>query len=235
MQPPRERLLFDQDWKFLLDDPAGAEAPAFDAAAWRTLDLPHDWSIEGKMDPQAVEDGSGGYRDGGVAWYRRSFTVPASWSGKRVGVEFEGVYMNATVYINGENLGMHPYGYTTFFHDLTPHLKPGPNNVLAVRVDQTKRNSRWYSGAGIYRHVWLNVTGPVSRGAVGSLRHHTGSERRPRQGLREDQNRQRFRRPSNVALHTVLYGPSGAAAGRSDANATVRPGPIGRGESGDRP
>ena len=158
---PRERLLFDQDWKFLLGDPAGAEAVSFDTAAWRTLDLPHDWSIEGKMNPQSVEDGSGGYRDGGVAWYRRAFAVPASWNGKRVGIEFEGVYMNATVYINGTQLGAHPYGYTTFSYDLTPHLKPGPNNVLAVRVDQTKRNSRWYSGAGIYRRVWLNVTTPV--------------------------------------------------------------------------
>jgi beta-galactosidase len=222
-QPLRERLLFDQDWKFLLGDPAGAEAPAFDAAAWRTLDLPHDWSIEGKMDPQAPEDGSGGYYDGGVAWYRRAFAVPDVWKDRLVGVEFEGVYMNATVYINGERLGMHPYGYTTFFYDLTPRLKPGPNNLLAVRVDQTKRNSRWYSGSGIYRHVWLNVTGPVrvapwgvcvATPEVNAARAKVSVKTR----IANDSAG-----PAKVALHTVVYGPSGAAAGQSDSNTAVDP------------
>src|ERR1039457_903212 len=96
-QPLRERLLFDHDWRFLPGDPAGAETPAFDAAAWRTLDLPHDWSIEGKIDPQNPTGGSGGFFPAGVGWYRRSFAVPDAWSGRRGIVEFEGVYMNATV------------------------------------------------------------------------------------------------------------------------------------------
>jgi beta-galactosidase len=221
---PRERLAFDQDWKFLLTDPAGAEAPAFDAASWRTLDLPHDWSIEGKMNPQSVEDGSGGYRDGGVAWYRRSFAVPDAWTGKRVGVEFEGVYMNATVYINGTQLGMHPYGYTTFFYDLTPHLKPGPNNVLAVRVVQTKRNSRWYSGAGIYRHVWLNVTGPVRVAPWGvSIATPEVSPARAKVSVKTKIANDSAA-SAKVSLRTVLYGPSGAAAGQSESNASVDPG-----------
>ena len=113
-QPLRERLLFDHDWRFLLGDPAGAEAPAFDAAAWRTLDLPHDWSIEGKIDPQEPHGRRRRLLPRRRGWYRRTFTVPDAWSGKRVSVEFEGVYMNATVYINGQELGTHPYGYTSF-------------------------------------------------------------------------------------------------------------------------
>jgi beta-galactosidase len=208
---PRERLAFDQDWKFLLADPAGAEAPSFDAASWRTLDLPHDWSIEGKMNPQSVEDGSGGYRDGGVAWYRRAFAFPKAWTGKRVVIEFEGVYMNATVYINGTQLGLHPYGYTSFFHDLTPHLKPGPNNVLAVRVDQTKRNSRWYSGAGIYRHVWLHVTGPVRVAPWGvSIATPEVSPARAKVTVKtkiaNDSDA-----PAKVSVRTAFYGPTGVA------------------------
>ena len=223
-QPLRERLLFDHDWRFLLGDPAGAEAPAFDAAAWRTLDLPHDWSIEGKIDPQNPTGGSGGFFPAGVGWYRRSFAVPDAWSGRRGIVEFEGVYMNATVYINGEVLGTHPYGYTSFFHDLTGRLKPGANNVLAVRVDQSRhRNSRWYAGSGIYRHVWLNVTGPVrvapwgvfvTTPEVNAARAKVSVKTR----VANDSGA-----PSKVALRTVFYGPSGAAAGQSDTNATLDP------------
>lgn len=159
-QRPRERILFDRDWKFLLGDPPGAEDASFDSSAWRMLDLPHDWSIEGKIDPSSSMRGSGGFFPAGIGWYRRTFSAPEAWEGRRVSIEFEGVYMNATAYINGHELGAHPYGYTTFFHDLTPHLKPGASNVVAVRVDQSQQpNSRWYAGSGIYRHVWLRVTG----------------------------------------------------------------------------
>ena len=224
-QPLRERLLFDHDWRFLLGDPDGAEAPAFGVAAWRTLDLPHDWSIEGKIDPNNPTGGSGGYFPAGVGWYRRTLTVPAAWSGRRVSVEFEGVYMNATVYINGQKLGTHPYGYTSFFHDLTPHLKPGANNVLAVRVDQGKhRNSRWYAGAGIYRHVWLNVTGPVHVAPWGVfVTTPEASAARAKVSLRIRIANDSGAR-SKVALRTVLYGPSGAVAGQSDGSAAVDPG-----------
>jgi beta-galactosidase len=224
-QPPRERLLFDHDWRFLLGDPAGAESPTYDAAGWRTVDLPHDWSIEGKIDPKSPVGGSGGYFPAGVGWYRRTLTVPATWSGKRVSVEFEGIYMNAAVYINGHDLGMHPYGYTSFSHDLTPYLTPGGNNVLAVRVDQSQQpNSRWYSGAGIYRHVWLNVTGlvhvapwgvcvttPESSAALAKVSVRTR--------IANESSKQ-----SNIALRTVVYAGSGPAAGRSNSSATVEAG-----------
>jgi beta-galactosidase len=161
-EPNRQRLLMDMNWKFNLGDVEGAEKPAFNDTAWRGVDLPHDYGIEGKVNRNNPGDGSAGYFPGGRGWYRRTFTAPRSWNGKRVSVEFGGVYMNADVWINGRHLGSHPYGYTTFYYDLTPHLKPGRKNVLAVRVDNTDfGNTRWYSGSGIYRHVWLNVTEPV--------------------------------------------------------------------------
>jgi len=224
-QPPREKLLFDHDWRFLLGDPGGAEAASFDATAWRSVTLPHDWSIEGKIDPNNPMGGSGGFFPGGIGWYRRSFTAPAAWSGKRVSVEFEGVYMNATVFINGHELATHPYGYTSFFHDLTPHLQPGANNVLAVRVDQSKhRNSRWYSGSGIYRHVWLNVTGPLHIAPWGVV--VTTPEVSARQAKISVQTRianESGNKPKFV-LRTVLYGASGAPIGQSEAGAALEPG-----------
>jgi beta-galactosidase len=223
-QPPRERLIFDHDWRFLLGDPGGAESPSYDAGTWRTVDVPHDWSIESKIDPESPAGGSGGYFPGGVGWYRRTFAVPAAWSGKRVSVEFEGVYMNAAVYINGHNLGMHPYGYTSFAHDLTPHLQPGGNNVLAVRVDQAQqRNSRWYSGSGIYRHVWLNVAGQVHVAPWGAF--VTTPEVSAAQAKVAVKTRiaNESSNQSSVTVRTVVYAASGAAAGRSNSSAEVNP------------
>ena len=158
----REILPADAGWRFLLGDPQGAEAPAFADSSWRSVDLPHDWSIEASPEKKNPSGSGGGYAPGGVGWYRRMFTAPARWQGKRVSVEFDGVYRDATVYLNGQKLGMHPYGYTSFSFDLTPGLKPGAQNTLAVRVDNSAEpNSRWYSGSGIYRHVRVVVTDPV--------------------------------------------------------------------------
>lgn len=223
-QTPRQRLLFDHDWKFLLGDPAGAQTPAHDAAGWRAVDLPHDWSIEGKIDPQNPMGGSGGFFPAGVGWYRRTFSVPPSWSGKRVSLEFEGIYMNATVYLNGQELGTHPYGYTSFFHDLTPHLKPGGSNVLAVRVDQSKhRNTRWYAGSGIYRHVWLNITDLVHVAPWGVfVTTPEVSAARAKVSVRTRIANDSGKK-SNVVLRTVVYGRSGAAVGRSDSSVAVDP------------
>ena len=158
---PRQRLLMDYGWSFVRGDVDGAESPGFDVSEWRIVDLPHDWSIEGPYDEQAPTTGRGGYLPTGVGWYRRVFTVPDGPDDRRVRVEFDGVYENSDVWINGEHLGRRPNGYASFHYDLTPHLRNGPN-VLAVRVDNSNQpNSRWYSGSGIYRHVWLTVTGPV--------------------------------------------------------------------------
>jgi beta-galactosidase len=157
-----EKIPFDQAWRFHLGDPAFARWREPDYSTWRELDLPHDWSIELPRQADAPSQASGGYFQMGRGWYRKTFTAPEAWRDKRVWIEFEGVYMNAEVRLNGELLGRHPYGYTSFFYDLTPYLKAGEENVVTVLVDNDcQRNSRWYSGSGIYRHVWLHVAGLV--------------------------------------------------------------------------
>lgn len=159
---PRLVLAADSNWKFLLGDPSGAEAPSFTDTTWRNVDLPHDWSIEGRPDPQNPSGSGEGFYPAGVGWYRKTFSAPAGWREKRVSVEFDGVYRDATVYLNGHKLGSHAYGYTSFSFDLTPLLNFTGPNLLAVRVDNSAQpNSRWYSGSGIYRHVRVVVTGPT--------------------------------------------------------------------------
>jgi len=167
----RQTLSLDQGWRFHLGDVTEGEKPQTADADWRPLDVPHDFSIEGPpgADPATMEGpfdrkspgGSGsGSLNGGIAWYRKTFTLPEDAKGKRVFVRFDGVYMDSDVWLNGTHLGKHPYGYTGFQYDLTPQMKPG-GNVLAVRVHVQQPCSRWYSGAGIYRHVWLTITDPV--------------------------------------------------------------------------
>jgi beta-galactosidase len=158
----RQVLPADFDWRFVEGDPAGAEAPSFADASWRLVSLPHDWSIEGRPDPQSPTGNGGGYYPAGVGWYRKTFDAPAAWKPQRVSVEFDGVYRAATVFLNGRRVGTRPSGYSSFAFDLTPHLAFGARNVLAVRVDNAAQpNSRWYSGSGIYRHVRVVVTGPT--------------------------------------------------------------------------
>lgn len=160
---PRVRESFDFGWKFVRADVPAAAQPAFDDREWRAVDLPHDWSIEGPYDEQAPTGGAGGYLPTGVGWYRKSFALPESARGQTVTIRFDGVYMNSTVWINGHELGTWPYGYSSFGYDLTPHLRFGSAvNTLAVRVDNSRQpNSRWYSGSGIYRHVWMTFTDPL--------------------------------------------------------------------------
>jgi beta-galactosidase len=161
VQETRQRLLMDSNWKFVQADMKEAEKPKFDDTKWRTLNLPHDWSIEGEFKEDAITRGPGGYLPTGVGWYRKHFNIASVGKDQQFWIEFDGVYMNSDVWINGQHLGKHPYGYTSFYYDLTPFIKKG-ENIIAVRVDNSiQPNSRWYSGSGIYRHVWLNIAGPV--------------------------------------------------------------------------
>lgn len=156
------KQLFDYDWKFFLGDASDAKTNDFNDASWRKLDLPHDWSIEGKVNAKNSTKGAGGYFPSGIGWYRKTFLVPDNWKAKKTAIYFEGVYMNSEVFINGKSLGVYPYGYSSFSYDLTPYLNFGKENVIAVRVDNSQQmNSRWYSGSGIYRHVWMIVSDPV--------------------------------------------------------------------------
>jgi beta-galactosidase len=156
------KQLFDSDWKFHLGDTAVASSREFNDENWRNLDLPHDWSIEGQIKPDNPTGGAGGYFPAGIGWYRKTFKAPEKWKDKRVSIYFEGVYMNSEVFINGKSLGVYPYGYTSFKYNLTPYLDFDKKNVIAVRVDNSQQlNCRWYTGSGIYRHVWMLVTEPV--------------------------------------------------------------------------
>jgi beta-galactosidase len=157
----RHRLLMDSHWKFIQSDANDAEKQDFDDSKWRTLNLPHDWSIEGEYREDAPAKGSGGFLPTGIAWYRKHFNLSNISKNQKYWIEFDGVYMNSDVWINGHHLGKHHYGYTSFYYNLTPFIENG-ENIIAVRVDNSLQpNSRWYSGSGIYRHVWLNIAGPV--------------------------------------------------------------------------
>jgi beta-galactosidase len=158
---PRRHLLMDYRWKFLQADAKAAEKEDFDDTNWRIVNLPHDWSIEGEFKEDAATKGSGGFLPTGIGWYRKHFRLSSVRKEQTVWIEFDGVYMNSDVWINGRHVGKHPYGYTSFYYDLTPFIHNG-ENVIAVRVDNSiQPNSRWYSGSGIYRHVWLNIADPV--------------------------------------------------------------------------
>jgi beta-galactosidase len=157
----RERLLIDHNWRFIQSDVEGAEEQKFNDTNWRTLNLPHDWSIEGEFSEEAITKGAGGYLPTGIGWYRKHLNLSSVGKDLQYWIEFDGVYMNSDVWINGQHLGKHPNGYTSFYYDLTPYIKKG-ENIIAVKVDNSAQpNSRWYSGSGIYRHVWLNIAGTV--------------------------------------------------------------------------
>ena len=148
---------FDFDWKFAGNDQPGAERPEFNDTKWRLLDVPHDFSIEHPFDSTAATGSGGGYTYSGIGWYRKHFKTEPGFFGKKVWVFFDGVYRNSEVWINGHYLGIRPYGYSSFYYDLTENLNPlGKENVIAVKVNTSKQgNSRWYTGSGIYRHVRL--------------------------------------------------------------------------------
>jgi beta-galactosidase len=158
----QRKQLFDNNWKFYLGDAPAANNISFDDKNWRDIDLPHDFSIEGKPDPKNPTGNDGGYFPAGIGWYRKTFDVPQSWKDKIISIYFEGVYMNSEVFVNGKLLGTHPYGYTSFSYDITPNLIFGKGNIISVKVDNSKqKNCRWYSGSGIYRHVWMVVTDSI--------------------------------------------------------------------------
>ena len=155
----RDRQSFDKDWLFVLADSAGMQKSEYADGHWRSLNLPHDWAIEGDFAPSNPSGASGGALPGGIGWYRKHFSVNPREKYDRFTITFDGVYMNSTVYINGHKLGTRPYGYSTFEYDLTPYINRKGDNVIAVKVDNSDQpNSRWYSGCGIYRHVWLTKT-----------------------------------------------------------------------------
>ncbi|WP_193372057.1 sugar-binding domain-containing protein, partial [Pedobacter agri] len=158
----RTRTSFNKDWKFFLGDEPGAKSPAFIDAKWRKLTLPHDWSIEGEFDEKNPAKPEGGGLPTGIGWYRKEFTAPANFESRLITIEFDGVYKNSEVWVNGKYLGKRPYGYASFSYEISKFLKAG-KNIIAVKVDNSAQpDARWYSGSGIYRNVWLTSTAKVA-------------------------------------------------------------------------
>ena len=222
---------FDPDWRFLQADAKDAQLPAFADASWRKLAVPHDWSIEGTVDQANASGRGGGYLPSGIGWYRKHFTLPASDAGQRVRVEFDGVMANSDVWINGYHLGKRPYGYSSFMYDLTGHLKfgKGVENVLAVRADNTVQPaSRYYTGAGIYRHVRLVSTAPVHFGAGGVTitTPQAGADNAVVKVVADVVNESAA--GGEFILQSVLLDPAGKAVQRSESRLT-----IGAGKSAD--
>jgi len=159
-QDAEQNILFNSGWKFMKGDAAGAERPAYNDQNWRAVSLPHDWSIEGPFDEKWAS--STGYLPGGIAWYRKTFTLKPAAPGEKTFIYFDGVYKNSEVWINGHYLGKRPNGYVSFQYELSKYLNKTGSNTLAVKVDHTKfADSRWYPGSGIYRNVYLIVKNPV--------------------------------------------------------------------------
>ena len=219
----RSRLDFDRAWRFQLGEVDHGEAITLDDSRWRTLDVPHDWSIEGEFSENNPAGVGGGALPGGIGWYRKTFTVPSANSGRLTFVDFDGVYRNSEVWINGHSLGKRPYGYSSFRHELTPYLHVGATpNVIAVRVDNSKQpNSRWYSGSGIYRNVWLVTTDPVHVDHWGT--YVTTSDVTPRSArvrIRTTvRNQAHEDRP--ITLRTLLYDATGKSVGSASSVARV--------------
>lgn len=179
-------IIFDADWQFKKGENKDANKNTFDDSNWRKLDLPHDWSIEdldetpsdsviGPFSKKSAGKHATAWTVGGTSWYRKTFTLNETSKGKKVLIQFDGVYMDSDVWINGHHLGNHKHGYTSFIYDLTEHLKPaGEKNVIAVEVKNHGDNSRWYSGSGIYRHVWLHILNPthIKEWGVGITTHN---------------------------------------------------------------
>ena len=150
----------NDNWKFILNDVKDGQSVALDDSKWQSISLPHDWSVKGQLSPTLAS--CTGYLPGGIGWYRKTIDIPAGKPGEKVYLYFEGVYNRSEVFLNGQSLGKRPNGYISFMYDATPFIKPGEKNVIAVRVDHSQSaDSRWYTGSGIYRDVWLVHANPV--------------------------------------------------------------------------
>jgi beta-galactosidase len=218
---------FDADWRFLKADAKGAEQPAFNDAKWRALAVPHDWSIEGPYDQANPSGRGGGYLPAGAGWYRKKFTLPADEAKRRVRIEFDGVMANSEVWINGHLLGKRPYGYSSFSYDLGKYLKFGKGqvNVIAVRADNTVQPaSRYYTGAGIYRHVRLVSTAPVHIGEGGVFvsapkAGAAGASLRIHADLKNDSTA-----AGEYVVQTTIFDPSGTQVGSAESKQHIEAG-----------
>lgn len=218
---------FESDWRFVKSDATGADNPAFDDSAWRTVDVPHDWSIEGPFDRDNPTGRGGAFLPTGIGWYRKTFTLPAEARQKKVFIEFDGVMANSEVWINGTPLGKRPYGYVSFRYELTGHLNFGKDstNILAVRADNSSQPaSRWYTGAGIYRHVRLVVENPMHIDHWGIFVTTPEVSASKATVHIETTLINQSDKTQTVTLQTTIQGTNGKAAGAAEASQTIEAG-----------
>lgn len=210
------------NWGFHLGNPPKEHWQQPENVNWRQVDLPHDWSIELERAPENPSGTSGGFFPMGNGWYRKSFTAPEVWAGKKVYVEFEGIYMNAELWLNENFLLRHPYGYTSFLVDLTPYLEIGGTNALTVSVDNScQLNSRWYSGSGIYRPAWLWIAEPIHISHWGTyittpeVSSEAATVRVRTMVNNETQDAQ------EVSLHLAVTAPDGSSVAHGEVSAKI--------------
>ncbi|MBS0418907.1 MAG: glycoside hydrolase family 2 protein [Proteobacteria bacterium] len=216
---------FNDDWRFLRADAAGAEQPGFDARRWKLLRLPHDWAIEGPFD-RNLNPHTGALPISGVGWYRKTFTLPGH---HYYAIEFDGAMANSRVWLNGHELGGRPYGYSGFSFDLTPYLQPaGKPNVIAVRLAPEANSSRWYPGAGIYRNVWLDTTEAVAVARWGTYVTTPEITADRATVAVKTELRNRLTAPASIVLRTAVVDQAGREVTRVESAATV---PAGTGST----
>jgi beta-galactosidase len=236
--PTGDRTIsFDEGWRFIKDSLPGAESPDFNDSGWRIIDVPHDWSIEdlpgqngvdiiGPFDKSAIDKGTTGYMVGGTGWYRKNFTIREEDKDKIACLQFEGVTVRSDVWLNGKHLGFHPYGYTPFYYDITSYLNPpGEPNIVAVRVQNEGMNSRWYTGSGIIRHVWLTLVNPVHIDISGGLYITTPVINENSTDVKvETTIVNSGNSDESIVLRTDLFDPSGKLAATITSNSMVMSG-----------
>jgi beta-galactosidase len=220
---PGKTVSFDRDWRFHLGEVTDGQAFGLDDQKWRALSLPHDWSIEGEFSEKNPATPGGGALPGGIGWYRKTFTLPATARDKSVFIDFDGVYRNSQVWINGHLLGKRPYGYISFRYELTPYLHFGEQkNLVAVRVDNSQQpNSRWYSGSGIYRNVWLTMTDKVAVDHWGTWVSTPEVTERSAKVHVETKLRNDSQTNQAVVLTTIIYGSTGKELTRVSSKAVA--------------
>ncbi|RIX52393.1 DUF4982 domain-containing protein [Paenibacillus nanensis] len=229
------KIRFNDNWRFQRETNgsiAGAQAPDFDDSGWRELNLPHDWSIELDFNPNSPATHEGGFLDGGVGWYRKTFTLPETMAGKSISIDFDGVYMNSSTYLNGQLLGTYPYGYNAFSYDISDLVyTDGRPNVIAVKVNNTQPSSRWYSGSGIYRNVYLTVTNPIHVARYGTFVTTPNLETAYAEGRADVRIQTKVAndsdQPAEVKVRSTIYDAEGTAVASVESEAeTASPASI---------
>ena len=210
-------------WKFTLSDPQGAQHVKFDDSRWEKLDLPHDWSVKGQLSPTLAS--CTGYLPGGIAWYRKNLQISENLKSQKLYVYFEGVYNRSEVYINGHLLGKRPNGYISFMYDLTPYVKYGENNTIAVRVDHSfSADSRWYTGSGIYRNVYLIGANPIHIAQWGVYAYPKSATKKQAVLSLEVEIENSSENSANLTVNNNLLSPSGKVVAKNSKKISVQAG-----------